>query len=194
MHVNDWRAGAGQSPRQGLRVTFEDIQVGGKGPRAVAVQPLDGGGRSRRDEGARTRAASPSPSPRRRGTARRAAAAPQAGAWIAFPLMAGYAFTLAWLAWRGQAAGWLLPAWVLLNLATFAAYWRDKQAARNGRRRIREDSLHLWSLAGGWGGAWLAQHALRHKSAKASFRAVYRATVLVHWVLASGLWWWSRAP
>ena len=38
VHVRDFRSNAG-SPRQGMQVTFEEIHVGGKGPRAMAVQP-----------------------------------------------------------------------------------------------------------------------------------------------------------
>jgi len=88
----------------------------------------------------------------------------------------------------------VLPASVLLNLATFFAYWQDKHAAQQGRWRIKEETLHLWSLAGGWGGAWLAQQVLRHKSVKASFRATYRLTVMTHCGTALGIWWFLRAP
>ena len=44
-HVRDFRGG---EPAEGLAVRFEQIEVGGKGPRAMAVQPL-------------ARAAAPSP-------------------------------------------------------------------------------------------------------------------------------------
>ncbi|MBN8557983.1 MAG: cold shock domain-containing protein, partial [Burkholderiales bacterium] len=38
-HVRDFRGGA--APGVGLRVGFEEIQVGGKGPRAMDVRPLN---------------------------------------------------------------------------------------------------------------------------------------------------------
>lgn len=107
--------------------------------------------------------------------------------------MVAYGLGLAWLVWQRQAPLWMLPASLLLNLATFFAYWQDKHAAQNGRWRIKEDTLHLWSLAGGWAGAWFAQQALRHKSAKASFRATYWATVMAHCAAVAGFWWLSRA-
>lgn len=37
-----------------------------------------------------------------------------------------------------------------------------------------------------------AQQVLRHKSVKASFRATYLATVVMHCALAAGLWWFFR--
>ncbi len=91
-----------------------------------------------------------------------------------------YAAALGWATWRS-----FLPraAWYVLlglNLATFCAYALDKRAARKGGWRIRERTLHLWSLAGGWPAGWWAQQVLRHKSAKASFRNAYWLTVLLH--------------
>lgn len=77
-------------------------------------------------------------------------------------------------------------------LVAFFAYWQDKYAAQNGRWRVKEDTLHLWSLAGGWAGAWFAQQALRHKSVKARFRTAYRATVMLHCAAVFGFWWLSR--
>lgn len=187
VHVRDYRSPHGQAPRQGLRVSFEDIHVGGKGPRAVAVQPVAAVGASKeRHEGARA------PSPARQRTSRRTVRASSSGAWWALPLMGVYASGLAWLVWQRQAPWWVLAASVLVNLATFFAYWQDKYAAQTGRWRVSEDTLHLWSLAGGWGGAWFAQQVLRHKSVKARFRSNYWATVIVHCAAVSWFGWFSR--
>jgi uncharacterized membrane protein YsdA (DUF1294 family) len=95
-------------------------------------------------------------------------------------LMMGWGALLAWGAWTSRLPLWALGAVAVLNLLTFLVYAQDKSAARNGRWRTRESSLHLLSLAGGWPGAWFAQQWLRHKSRKAAFRAVYWATVLLH--------------
>lgn len=71
----------------------------------------------------------------------------------------------------------------------FCAYAIDKAAARNSRRRIRENTLHLLGLIGGWPGALLAQKMLHHKSRKNNFQAVFWTTVLLNcctlgWILA----------
>jgi uncharacterized membrane protein YsdA (DUF1294 family) len=82
----------------------------------------------------------------------------------------------------------VILAWTLVvGILTFAAYWSDKRRARAGRRRIRERTLHLWSLVGGWPGAFVAQRALRHKTRDMRFLIVYWLTVALHlagWGLA----------
>lgn len=83
-----------------------------------------------------------------------------------------------WVGARGVLAVAGLAA--LLSVLTFGVYAWDKWAARRGARRVRERTLHLLALLGGWPGAWMAQRLLRHKSSKASFRRVYRVTVALH--------------
>jgi uncharacterized membrane protein YsdA (DUF1294 family) len=67
-----------------------------------------------------------------------------------------------------------------LSVVAFLAYALDKSAARAGRWRTQENTLHLLALAGGWPGALVAQQQLRHKSAKTSFLVVFWATVLLN--------------
>lgn len=69
------------------------------------------------------------------------------------------------------------------STAAFFLYWHDKTAARNGRWRTPENTLHLTALAGGWPGALLAQDYLRHKSQKQPFRTVFFITVALNIVL-----------
>lgn len=80
---------------------------------------------------------------------------------------------------------WRMPyavavAYVTLSILCFAVYAADKSAARSGGWRTREDTLLVMGLLGGWPGALLAQQLLRHKSAKASFRAAFWATVVIN--------------
>ncbi|OHX15587.1 hypothetical protein BI343_16525 [Chromobacterium amazonense] len=81
---------------------------------------------------------------------------------------------------------WLMAA----SLLTFIVYWRDKRAARTGAWRTPEATLLLLGLAGGWPGAWLARHGLRHKTRKQPFRALFWLSVLANLALS---WWLWRA-
>jgi len=71
----------------------------------------------------------------------------------------------------------LFAAYAGASVLAFLAYGFDKAAARRGRWRTSENTLHLLGLAGGWPGALLAQQLLRHKSSKPSFVAVFWLTV-----------------
>lgn len=108
-------------------------------------------------------------------------------AWIALALMLAYAATLLWAAWMKKLPWWVIAASLALNLLAFLLYWKDKSAAEKRQWRVKESTLHLWSLLGGWGGAWFAQQVLRHKSRKASFLQVYWFTVAAH-CTAVGYW------
>ena len=81
----------------------------------------------------------------------------------------------------------LLALYAGTSLLAFVSYYLDKSAARTGRWRTPEARLHLLALIGGWPGALLAQHHLRHKSAKTSFLFVFWATVLLNCSVL-GLW------
>ena len=188
-HVRDFRGG---EPAEGLAVRFEQIEVGGKGPRAVAVQPL-------------ARAAAPSPAGPAR-TADRAANPQRRNGRAPSSAPRGLdgqpaLFAIALLAWLGLLAAislrgawpWDLPVvlagLLVLNIATFFSYALDKTAAAQGRWRTPESTLHALAAAGGWPAAWLAQRALRHKSRKREFLAVYVLTVGLHLgALALLLW------
>ena len=243
-HVRDVRGG--EAPNLGERVRFERIDVGGKGPRAMAVQRL-GGGRAVPSAGATAPGVARAGSPGRgatqasSGAARSTAAAsrtadrapnrsthPSASANADRPTgrpgdsvgrtaaprrgdggprgLDGqpWLFTLAVLAWlvllvlvlrQGAlpvSAPALLGGLALLNVATFIAYASDKNAAQQGRWRTPENTLHALALAGGWPAAWLAQRALRHKSRKAEFLAVYVVTVLLNLGALAWLAWHGR--
>ena len=71
-------------------------------------------------------------------------------------------------------------AYGVLSVVAFIAYAVDKSAARHGRWRTSENSLHLLGLAGGWPGALLAQQWLRHKTSKPSFTQVFWGTVIAN--------------
>lgn len=178
-HVKDVQRG--WTPQVGQVVRYELVHVGGKGPRAVAVQGL-----APRSTG-RVPASNHAPM---RGRARVAspASAPR-DPWLRPILWAAllWAAVLGWASATQRLPAWVVPAWLGLNVWTFVVYWRDKWAAQRGQWRTPENSLHLWSLLGGWPGARIAQQILRHKSRKEAFQTTYWATLVVHVVAVGGL-------
>lgn len=188
-HIKDFRGSA--IPQEGMPVTFEEIHVGGKGPRAMSVQAAmslqDAPGNRATARAAvpptqaRSRAATRSP--QQRMLNRRVPSRPAAPALL---LMLGWAVLLGWESRAGRLPAMALPIALLLNLGTFFMYWVDKHAAQTGRWRTPENTLHLLGLLGGWPGAWWAQALLRHKSSKASFLAAYWATVALHCFVLAG--------
>lgn len=97
-------------------------------------------------------------------------------------------------AWRPWCAGWMGG----VSLATFAVYAWDKRRATQSAGRTPESTLHLLELLGGWPGALLAQHLLRHKNAKQSFQVAFWIIVALHqfvaldwllrWQISSTVW------
>ncbi len=83
-----------------------------------------------------------------------------------------------------------LVIYLVASLVAFFTYAFDKSAARRDQWRIRESTLHLFALLGGWPGALAAQRLLRHKSAKASFQATFWVTV----ALNCGALGWLLSP
>lgn len=75
-----------------------------------------------------------------------------------------------------------------MSVLTLAVYAWDKRASkRPGARRVRERTLHLWALAGGFAGAWLGQAWLRHKTRHTSFAVIATLAAVAH----AGAWaWW----
>jgi uncharacterized membrane protein YsdA (DUF1294 family)/cold shock CspA family protein len=84
----------------------------------------------------------------------------------------------------------VLAAYFAASLVTFFAYGWDKSAARLGRWRTAESSLHFMALVGGWPGALAAQRLLRHKSSKQEFLVVFWITVFLN-VAAVGYLVWN---
>ncbi len=202
-HIRDWEGVNPPAPQ--AAVEFEEIHVGGKGPRAMGVVPVEGPTvpKTSREALRRERAEirlrktqasqeheTPPPTTavaRSRYAQQRAArreqwqlgaAAGLLGLWLVL-LLAGI--------WMRRMPWVVVPGLALLNIATFFAYWRDKLAAEEQSIRIREDVLHAMALVGGWPAAWLAHRVLRNKTLQRSFQAMFWLTVLLH-MLALATW------
>jgi uncharacterized membrane protein YsdA (DUF1294 family)/cold shock CspA family protein len=150
VHASSFPAST-RRPRVGDRVTYELDPSSAKGPRAVRVQIVG----------------EDAPAPRHR---------LRAATVMAMAFLAGLGFGVA----TQRVPAWLMLAVAVASAIAFIAYALDKQAARDGRRRIPEDVLLGLGVAGGWPGAAFAQQWLRHKSSKPSFQAAYWFTVAIN--------------
>jgi uncharacterized membrane protein YsdA (DUF1294 family) len=77
-----------------------------------------------------------------------------------------------------------LGLWLIICVATWVLYLRDKRKAEAGEWRIPEATLHLLELAGGWPAAFLAQRKLRHKISKTTYQAAFFTIVALHQLVA----------
>ena len=81
-----------------------------------------------------------------------------------------------------------LAAWIAsASAVTALAWWVDKRAARQGRRRLSERRLLVLSLLGGWPGALLMTGLLRHKTRKQPFAAMLWLCALLNAATAAAL-------
>jgi uncharacterized membrane protein YsdA (DUF1294 family)/cold shock CspA family protein len=162
VHIKSFTSRGGSRPQVGQRVTFE--------------VELNAQGKKRAKNVALVRAATASAVQRQR----RAAESP--AQWGTASLFALPAFLLVYLAvaviWR--VPGWVAAVYVGASVVCALVYAIDKSAAVAGRWRVSESTLHTLSLVGGWPGALVAQQVLRHKSNKATFRAVFWVTVVAN--------------
>lgn len=96
---------------------------------------------------------------------------------------------------------WVVPAWyAVASLVAWCLYASDKRRARQGLWRVKETTLHLAEILGGWPGAFLAQRKFRHKTVKRSFQGAFWLAVVIHQFIAideltnsagiDGIWRW----
>ncbi|MCL1073781.1 DUF1294 domain-containing protein [Shewanella dokdonensis] len=78
---------------------------------------------------------------------------------------------------------WFIIWYLLLSLTTYWLYANDKQAAIKHLPRTSERKLQLFGLLGGWPGALIARHRLRHKTIKLSFRVLFWSGVVINLLL-----------
>jgi uncharacterized membrane protein YsdA (DUF1294 family) len=83
---------------------------------------------------------------------------------------------------------WIVGWYALVSVVTVVVYAFDKSAARRGARRVRERTLHVLELLGGWPGALAAQQLFRHKRRKWSFFLVTWLIAAVHVGVIMTLW------
>ena len=190
-HIRDYTEN--RHPTEGLTVTFDEIHVGGKGPRALKVEPtrntiqpaksLPEDPRAVILPRAKQATRSSPPHQTQRESRLQWATMGLMGAWLLLWIVG--------IALGRFAAIPVLSSLLVLNLVTFYLYLRDKNAAQNGEWRISENQLHGLALMGGWPGAWFAQKTFRHKTSKRTFQLTYWATVALNLI---GLLAWLIWP
>jgi uncharacterized membrane protein YsdA (DUF1294 family)/cold shock CspA family protein len=84
----------------------------------------------------------------------------------------------------------VLGLYLMASSLAFVFYKRDKAMAITHQRKIPENTLHLWSLIGGWPGAALAEKLVHHKSRKRSFQIVYWITIALNGIV----FFWMLSP
>jgi uncharacterized membrane protein YsdA (DUF1294 family) len=72
----------------------------------------------------------------------------------------------------------------LWNIIVFCVYAYDKQAAREGAWRVREDTLIFLAIALGGIGAFACQKWLRHKTKKGAFPVLLPVMATLQGLLA----------
>lgn len=102
------------------------------------------------------------------------------GNTLAPVLAGGFLLLVGAAAFTGRLPIAVLLLYLAASVVAFLAYGIDKSAAEQNRWRIRESTLHLFGVLGGWPGALLGQQMFRHKSTKTSFQAVFRLTVAIN--------------
>lgn len=82
---------------------------------------------------------------------------------------------------------WVEAAYALMGLFSLHLYQVDKQAAADGRWRIREVSLHLADLGFGIIGGLIGQHILNHKTGKPGFVVVTGLVAALHMAILTAV-------
>ena len=155
-----------ERPTDGTKLSFE-VELGAEGKkRATRVEYIRSAGASNQRTQSTNRSRQPA-----RGVS-------DGAPWPLLALVSFILFALlyAWATFRWGVHYYVLLGYLAISGWTYVMYMHDKTAAEMGEWRVSEGGLHLLGLLGGWPGANLAQHYLRHKSKKASFR-------VKHWVM-----------
>lgn len=164
VHITAFPVGTGR-PSLGEEVSYE-LETGDKGPRANHVMSM----RTVRTVAQLPEVELPGPSASR----------------AELFLIPCFLIVMIVLSIQSVLAQMALFGYGVVSMWTFFLFAHDKASARKGRWRVEEAMLLLSSSLGGWPGALLAQHVVRHKTSKRSFRSMFWATVTIN-LIALGM-------
>ena len=163
LHVSAFPRGAGR-PVLGQRLTFE-VGLNAEGKKQARRVDL---------------LALPTPAQRRMAERSQQREAPVPWTLATGMVLLAFALLCGIIAFRWGLPGRVPLVYAVASVVCFLAYAFDKSAAMAGRWRTSENTLLLLGLVGGWPGGLIAQHLLRHKTAKPAFRAAFWATAVVN--------------
>lgn len=105
---------------------------------------------------------------------------PAGNAWLGLGALLLVALGYGWGVFADRASLGLWAAYLFVSPVAYVSYWVDKRRAQTTAWRISEATLQGLALIGGWPGAFLAQHFLRHKNRKVPFQVVFWLIVVLH--------------
>jgi len=79
----------------------------------------------------------------------------------------------------------IAAALFIVNVGSVTAIWWDKRRAKKDQWRIKESTILVWALVGGWPGGIWAMRRFRHKTSKQSFIVKYVLVVLLSLTVAA---------
>ena len=100
---------------------------------------------------------------------------------LVLPAMASTKLDECFAPWWIAFCMFLTSSMAALNL------WLDKHFSMKSRSRVPEATLHLFELAGGWPGSFLAQRVFRHKISKRNYQIFFWLIVIIYQLLAVDL-------
>lgn len=80
----------------------------------------------------------------------------------------------------------LLVWYIAINIWSFSAMAYDKSKSKqntDGKGRVKENSLLIYSLIGGFIGCLIGMYKLRHKTKHASFKITFWGSMVLHLIL-----------
>lgn len=116
------------------------------------------------------------------------------GITVALAVTALFLGFVAAAVYAGKLPKAVLGLYLGASVVAFLAYALDKSAARGGRWRTAESTLHGFGLIGGWPGALIAQKVLRHKTSKQPFKTLFWVTVVLNCSALGALLWYAESP
>ncbi len=79
---------------------------------------------------------------------------------------------------------WILVIYYLIvNIVAFALMGIDKKKAIKDKWRIKENTLFISALIGGFVGYYVGMHKFHHKTSKMKFHACFYGSLILHGII-----------